>query len=390
MEFKLTEEQAFIAESAREFLAHVSNSDAIRAHMELPKGYDDQVWQQISQDMGWTAILVPEEFGGLGLGWVELSLVLEAMGQHLLCAPYLASSCMATTALLVGGNQEQKSLYLPLLASGEIKGTLAIAPPHGDFESGGMTVEYSPSGDDFIITGQSGFVLNGHGAQLVIVAARRAGSSDSKDVSLFLVPSETPGLTIKPRPTLDQTRPLADIEWDQVKVQRKNLLGQEVQTFQDLEVILSLAAIGVAAEQLGGCQEVLDQSVTYSMERQQFGKPIAGFQAIKHKAADMMLRAEASRSAVYYASCIADDFMTQQISDASELKEAASIAKSYCSEAFFHNASEALQIHGGVGFTWEYDIHLYLKRARSMSSFLGDPDYHREKIASRLLEESTI
>ena len=173
-------------------------------------------------------------------------------------------------------------------------------------------------------------------------------------------------------------------------MQRKNLLGQEVQTFQDLEVILSLAAIGVAAEQLGGCQEVLDQSVTYSMERQQFGKPIAGFQAIKHKAADMMLRAEASRSAVYYASCIADDFMTQQISDASELKEAASIAKSYCSEAFFHNASEALQIHGGVGFTWEYDIHLYLKRARSMSSFLGDPDYHREKIASRLLEESTI
>ncbi|WP_372749971.1 acyl-CoA dehydrogenase family protein, partial [Litorivivens sp.] len=211
------------------------------------------------------------------------------------------------------------------------------------------------------------------------------GSSGEEGVSLFAVPADSAGLARSNLPLLDQTRKMANLTFEKVKVSAANLLGQAGEAWPVLDKALDLATIALAAEQMGGSQQLLDSTVEYTKERVQFNRPIASFQSIKHKAADMMLRVEAARSAVYYAACVADEVL-QNGPLAGELREAASIAKAYCSDAYFKNAGEALQMHGGVGFTWEYDVHLYFKRAKGSEHMLGNAAYHRERVASVILD----
>jgi len=217
-------------------------------------------------------------------------------------------------------------------------------------------------------------VLDGHTADRLIVAARSPGSTGADGVSLLLVPGDATGLTRARRPTLDQTRRLARIRLDGVRVPESALLGDEGAAAPALARTLDLAAIALAAEQVGGAQRCLDMSVAYAKERVQFGRPIGSFQAIKHKCADMMVQVESARSAVYFAACVAAE-------ESAEVAESASLAKAYCSDAYFECAAQAIQIHGGVGFTWEYDVHLHFKRAKASETFLGDPTWHRERIA---------
>lgn len=384
MEFAFSDEQEMIRASAEAFLADVSDSAAVRAAMASEAGHDPALWQRLCSEMVWPAIHIPEQYGGLGLGFVELAILLEQMGRRLLCSPFFASACLATPALLLGGSEAQKARWLPQLAEGSLTATLAYA---ADNRQGLDAVQASAraEGEGFVLDGVLRQVIDGHSADLLIVAARGA-----QGISLFAVEAATPGISRRLKPTLDQTRKLAEVQLEQVYVGADALLGGVGQGGPLLERVLQLACAALAAEQTGGAQQSLDLTLAYIQERQQFGRPIASFQAIKHRAADMMLEVECARSAAYYAACAAQEALDAQGDPAvaAELPLAAALAKARCSEAFFHCAAESIQLHGGVGFTWEYDPHLYFKRARASEAFLGAPSWHRERIATALLGES--
>lgn len=383
MEFAFSDEQDMIRTSAEGFLAEISDSAAVRAAMASDLGHNPAVWRRLSEEMVWPAIHIPEQYGGLGLGFVELAILLEQMGRRLFCSPFFASACLATPALLLAGNEAQKVRWLPQLAAGSLTATLAYA---SDNRWGVDAVQATAraEGEGFVLDGVLRHVVDGHSAGLLIVAAR-----GEQGISLFAVDAATPGVTRSLKPTLDQTRKLAEVTLAQVYLGPDALLGEAGQGAALLQTVLQLACVSLAAEQTGGAQQALDLTLAYTAERQQFGRAIAGFQAIKHRAADMMLEVECARSAAYYAACVAEEalFGGGDQAVAGELPLAAALAKARCSEAFFHCAAESIQLHGGVGFTWEYDPHLYFKRARASEAFLGSPSWHRERIAAALLGE---
>jgi alkylation response protein AidB-like acyl-CoA dehydrogenase len=384
MEFAFTEEQQMIRDTAESFLADVSTSEAVRQAMATEQGYDEAIWQRICTELYFQAITIPEEYGGMGLGYVELVAVLEQMGRYLLCSPFFSTVCLATNALLVAANDEQKAEYLPQILEG-MTATLAYTGNSGKWDAESVEATFKKTGDSYQLNGTLRYVPDGHTASMLIIAARSEGSRGEEGVSLFLVPADTAGIKRNYLPTMDQTKKQAEIILNEVLVPAANLLGEEGQAWPQLNKVINLAAVAVAAEQMGGSQQILDLTVAYTKERYQFNRPIASFQAVKHKAADMMLKAEVARSAVYYAGCVAEEAL-QGGPLADELEEAASIAKSYCSDSYFQNAGDAIQLYGGVGFTWEYDVHLYFKRAKSSELFLGNGAYHREKVAGLLLD----
>jgi alkylation response protein AidB-like acyl-CoA dehydrogenase len=375
--FAFTEEQEELRSTARAFLADHSASEQVRRAMESELGYDPELWKRIAIELGWPAVAIPEAYGGLGLGAVELTALMEEMGRVLLCAPFFSSVCLAGNALLSAGSEEQKREFLPAIAEGHTLAALAWTGPSGAPGAAGIAATARRQGDEFVLDGVWRFVLDGLGADLLVVAARREGSSGDEGVSLFAVPSDTPGVERRALPTMDSTRRLSELTLRDVRVPASALMGEEGEGGRPLARALDGAVVALAAEQVGGAQTCLDLSVAYAKERVQFGRAIGSFQAIKHKCADMMVAVEAARSASYYAACVAAD-------DAENLPVAASLAKAACSDAYFRCAAECVQIHGGVGFTWEYDVHLYFKRARSTEVFLGDPAYHRERVARHI------
>lgn len=384
MEFSFTEEQQMIRDTAAAFLAEVSTSSAVRAAMVTEAGYDPALWRRLCDEMYWPAMHIPEEYGGLGLGYVELVAVLEQMGRYLLCAPFFSTVCLAANALIVAGTDAQKACHLPQIAAGTTA-TLAWTGAGGRWDADGVELACRQEGDGFVLDGVCRYVPDGHTAELLVVAAREPGSKGEAGVSLFVLPGETPGLERQKLPTMDQTRTQAQLVFDGVRLPREALMGECGGGWAQLARIIDLATVAVAADQVGVAQQSLDSTVAYLQERVQFGRVIASYQAVKHKAADMMLKAEAARSAGYYAACIADEALAGGALGAG-LPEAASIAKAYCSEAAFFNAGCGIQLHGGVGFTAEYDIQLYFKRAKSTETFLGNSAWHRERLAALLLD----
>ena len=377
MDFAFTEEQQELRASARAFLADHSSSEQIRSAMESKLGYDEQVWKQIGAELGWAAVHIPEEYDGLGLSYVELVALLETMGEQLLCSPFFSSVCLGANALLCCGSEEQKRQLLPDIAAGQTRATLAVTESKGDWDLGSIAATAKREGEDFVLSGQKRFVMDGHSADLLMIAARAPGSSGHDGISLFAVPGDRQGLARRRLPTMDQTRRLAALEFQELRIPKSKLLGVEGEAGAGLQKALQLASVALAAEQVGGAQRCLDMSVEYAKEREQFGRPIGSFQAIKHKCADMMVAVETARSAAYYAACVAAE-------DSEELAVNAALAQATASDSYFRCAADALQIHGGVGMTWEYDVHLYLKRAKSSESFLGNADYHRELVAQRI------
>ncbi len=388
MEFAFSDEQEMIRESAEGFLADVSDCAAVRAAMVTEQGYDSDLWQRLCSEMYWPAIHIPEAYGGLGLGFVELAILLEQMGRRLLCSPFFATACMATPALLLAASDEQKSRWLPAIAEGSITATLGFTNGKG-YDAEDVQAAVIAEGDGFVLNGTLNHVIDGHSADVLIIAARTPGSTGETGISLFAVDAATAGIERQWLPTMDQTRRLARIQLNGLYLGSDALLGDFGAGWPHLQRVLQLTCIALAAEQTGGAQQVLDLSVAYMQERQQFGRPIASFQALKHRAADMMLQVECARSATYYAACVAQEVLDPQGDDqvASELELASALVKAQCSETYFHCAAESIQLHGGVGFTWEYDPHLYFKRARASESFLGAPAWHRERIASVILGE---
>ena len=377
MNLAFDEAQEELRSQARAFLAEHSGSEAVRRAMASELGFDPGLWKQISAELGWTALLVPEAYGGLGLGVVELVALAEVMGEALLCAPFFSSVCLGAQALLVAGSEAQRREHLPPIAEGEALATVAALEPNGRFDASGIEALARRAGGEFVLSGTKRYVVDGQSADLLVVPARREGSAGADGVSLFLVPGRAAGVERRALPTQDQTRRLAEVSLRDVRVPAGSLLGEEGRGWPALEKTLDLAAIALAAEQVGGAQRCLDLSVAYAKQRVQFGRPIGSFQAIQHKCADMMVAVEAARSGVYWAACVAAEGQ-------GDLAVAASLARCTASEAFFRCAAESIQIHGGVGFTWEYDLHLYFKRARASESLLGDPAFHRERVARHL------
>lgn len=384
MDFRFTEEQEMIRATAEAFLAEASNSAAVRQAMVTEQGHDPALWQKICSEMCWQAMHIPEAYGGLGLGYVELVATLEQMGRYLFCSPFYSSVCLAANALLVAGSEEQKTEYLSQLAAGTT-GTLAYAGSSGRWDADAVEAVCVADGDGYRVSGSYRYVPDGHTAQLLVIAAREQGSDGAEGISLFVLPATTAGISRQWLPTMDQTRRQAQLVFDNVHVPATALLGEAGGGWSMLAKIIDLATVAIAADQLGGAQQSLDSTVDYLKERVQFGRVIASYQAVKHKTADMMVKVEASRSAVYYAACIADEALAGGPLGR-ELAEAASIAKAYCSDTYFFNAGCGIQLHGGVGFTAEYDIQLYFKRAKSTEIFLGNGAYHRERIARGLLD----
>ena len=369
MNFAFSDEQEELRTGVRRFLAEKSPETEVRRLMETTEGYDPAVWSQMADQLGLQSLTIPEEFGGSGFSYVELVVVLEEMGAALLCAPFFSTVALAANALLTSGDDEAKKSYLPGIASGETIATLAITEDNGKWDFSGIELAAEKSGNGFVLNGHKMFVIDGHIANLIVVAART-----SAGVSLFAVDGDAAGLTRTSLPTMDQTRKQARLEFSGTPA---TLIGVDGGAEAGLSKTLDLAAVALAAEQVGGAQHVLDASVEYAKTRIQFGRPIGSFQAIKHKCADMLLEVESAKSAAYYAAWAAAE-------DSDELPVVASLSKSYCSEAYFHSAAENIQIHGGIGFTWEHPAHLYFKRAKSSELLLGDPAYHRELLAQRI------
>lgn len=388
MEFAFTEEQLMIRDTAASFLAEVSTSEAVRAAMATELGYDEALWRRICGEMYWQAINIPEEYGGMGLGYVELIAMLEQMGRYLLCSPFFSTVCLGANALLVAGSEAQKAEYLPRIVEGETA-TLAYTGSNGRWDANAVEGTWRRQGDQYVLNGSWRYVPDGHSASILVIAAREEGSVGEGGISLFVLPADTRGVSREWLPSMDQTRKQAQLVLDQVSLGAEALMAGEAQAWPHLQQIISLATVAVAADQVGGAQQSLDITLAYIKERVQFGRTIASYQAVKHKCADMMVKVEAGRSAIYYAACVANEAL-ENGPLASELNEAASVAKAWCSDAYFFNAGTGIQLHGGVGFTWEYDIQLYFKRAKSSETFLGNGAYHRESIAVSLLDGEEI
>jgi len=377
MEFSFSEDQDELRRAARRFLEVASSEERVRTAMETEQGYDSATWEQLSEELAWTALTIPEEYGGLGMSYLDLHPLMEEMGRALLCSPFFSTICLGANALLLGGSDTQKERHLPGIAAGETTVTLAYAGRNNQVDAENVEATYSRSGSGYTLRGKKSYVLDGHTADLLIVAARSEQSKGAEGVSLFLVPSDAEGVRRAWLPTMDQTRRLAAIELGDVAVPTDALLGEEGRGWELCQRTLDLARIALAAEQVGAAEMCLEMSVDYAKVRKQFGRPIGSFQAIKHKCADMLMMIESARSAAFYASALAAQ-------GDSDLEEAASSAKAFCSDTFFHCAAENIQIHGGIGFTWEHPAHMYFKRAKATEVLFGDPSSHRERVATRM------
>ncbi len=368
MNFAFSEEQEEFRRSIRRFLEDKSSTSEVRRLMETDEGFDPAVWDQMAGQLGLTAVTIPEEFGGLGFGQVELGIVFEEMGRVLLCAPYFSTVALCVNLLLASDDDQVCSSILPLVASGKARLALAAGESESDWSNDSISTIAS-GGADLLLSGTKPFVIDGLTATHLLVLAQ-----DGDGVSLFIVNGSEPSLTKKPLLSLDLTRKLAVIRFDKTPGQRVGDIGLGIAYF---EKMLPKALISLASEQVGGAQRVLEMAVEYAKERIQFQRPIGSFQAIKHKCADMLVDIESAKSAAYYAAWAAQN-------EPSELPLVAFLAKAFCSEAYFSAASENIQIHGGIGFTWEHDAHLYFKRAKSSELMFGSPAHFREKLAQAM------
>jgi len=367
MDFTLTDEHKELKSTVRRFLDAKSNEQAVRATMETERGYDPEVWRQMAEQ-GLQGLIVPERHGGVGYGHVELMVVMEEMGAALLCAPYLASAVFATTLLLECGDDAAKDALLPGMASGETIATVAYVEGERGWDPADVSLTATQSGGTWTLSGTKRFVLDGHVADVLLVVARTP-----EGLGIFRVDASAAGVTRTAVPTLDLTRKLSDVTLADAPA----TLVSAGDATRGLERAIARTVAALAAEQVGGAQRCLDTSVEFARTRHQFGRPIGSFQAIKHRCADMLVHVEFARSAAYYASFAAAE-------GGEELPVAASIAKAYCSEAYFRAAADTIQIHGGMGFTWEHPAHLYFKRAKSTETLFGSPVSHRERLAEHI------
>jgi alkylation response protein AidB-like acyl-CoA dehydrogenase len=363
--FTFTPEQEELRASVRRFLADKSPSEQVRRLIESQEGYDPLIWKQMAGQLGLQGLAIPEELGGSGFTVVEQAIVFEEMGRALLCAPYFSTVALAGSLLSELGDPAASARWLPSVADGSLIATVAFLEEDGHWDAGRAATSATRTPDGWALDGVKAYVTDGCLASLLLVVART-----DEGPGVFAVEAGASGLTRAPVSALDLTRKLARVELAGTPAQRVGPPDAASALTRALDRAIAL----LTAEQAGAAQRCLDMAVDYAKLRVQFGRPIGSFQAIKHKCADMLLEVESAKSAARYAAWAAAE-------NPEELPIAASVAKAYCSEALFHVAAENIQVHGGIGFTWEHDAHLYFRRAKASELMLGDPAYHRSRIA---------
>ena len=368
MQFAFSEEQDQFRDIVRRFATERSPATEVRRLMATEDGFDPAIWRQLTGELGLAALQVPAEYGGAGFGMVELGIVMEEFGRALVCAPFFSSAVLATNLVLEAGGESDRSELLPGLADGSVRGTFALVEADGSWEPDSVQTTAELTDGRWQISGSKRFVIDGHTADFVLVAARA-----NDQLAVFRVAADAEGLTRRLSATMDPTRKLADLTFDAVKA---SPIGRLEGAGSAIERTLDIAAVALANEMVGGAQALLDSAVAYAKMRVQFGRTIGSFQAIKHKCADMLLDVESARSAAYCAAAA----LAEGDPEAPAL---ASLAKAAASETYLQCAIDTIQIHGGIGFTWENDTHLWFKRAKSSEVLLGDPALHRERLMQR-------
>lgn len=382
MDFGFSEDQELLRRSAREFLEEECPVTYARQMMEDEKGYSPEKWHKMAE-LGWLGLIFPEEYGGAGLDMVDLTVVMEEMGRVVLPGPFFPTVLLGGMAVLLGGSEEQKRRLLPEICKGSHKATLAWLEESGTWEPSGIGLTARREQNTYVLEGTKLFVHDAHNADWMVVAARTKPGDDTLGISLLIVEGGQPGIRTRVMKTMDQTRKLCEVMFDRVRVPANCLLGEEHGGWPLLERVADRAKVGLCAEMCGGMEKVLEMSVAYAKVREQFGRPIGSFQAIQHKCANMLVQVESSKSATYYAAwAVANNTADAHL--------AASMAKAYCSDAYRTVAGEGIQIHGGIGFTWEHDMHLYFKRAKGSEVTFGDATWNRELVAREVLDKPDL
>ena len=374
MDIGFTEEQELLRASARRFLENECPTAFVRHRMAEPAAMTDVFWQQLA-DQGWFGILFPEEAGGSGLGLVEMTVLMEEMGRAVMPGPFFSTVLLGGAAILEVGSQAQQQEWLPRIAAGSAKVSLAWTEPNARWDAAGIVATGRETAGGFVLSGTKLFVADAHLSDAVVVAMRtRDGSTMEDGVSLFLVPKDAAGFAVTLLPTIDETRKLCEVRLDNVAVPAASLLGEKHGGWPPLSRVRDRATVALCAEMCGGAQQVLDMTTAYAKIRLTFGKPIGSYQGVKHRAADMLVDVENAKSLTYYAAWAIDEGLA-------EAPLAVSMAKAYTSDAYRKVAGAGIQLHGGIGFTWEHDLQLYFKRAKASEVAFGDATWHRERVA---------
>ena len=375
MDIGFTEEQELLRDIARKFLDSECPTKFVREMMATDDAVTDQFWRQLA-DNGWLGITYPEDVGGSGLGLVDLVVLMEEIGRAVMPGPYPATVLLGGAAIAAAGSADQRREWLPRIAAGQVKATLAVTEPNPRWDAAGITAtarEGRWSG--LALSGTKMFVPDAHLADVLIVAARsRDGSTMEDGVSLFLVPKDMPGLSVRRLPSIDETRKLCEVTLANVAVPGSALLGELHGGWAPLQQVIDRAAVALSAEMCGAAQRVLEMTVEYAKLRVAFGKPIGSYQGVKHKCADMLVEIENAKSLTYYAAWAVDE-------GAADAPLAVSMAKAAASDAGRKVCAAGIQLHGGIGMTWEHDLQLYLKRAKADEVAFGDASWHRERVA---------
>ncbi len=368
MDFGISEEQEHLKTSAREFLTGECATTFVRKVMASDDGAAPDLYAQIAK-LGWNGLIVPEKFGGAGLGMLDMAVLLEEQGYAAMPGPFLFSSVLAASALKEFGTEELQKKWLPALAEGKAVGTIAIAEEDDGIEPRSISTRSGAHGGEIVVSGRKMFVPYANVADFIIIATRFGDAPD--DVTFFAVDSSADGVEIKLLKGLDLTRRVCSVGPKDVRVKSSAELKGGSTAYRR---IIDIASVAVAADSLGGTERALEMAVDYSKVREQFGKPIGSFQALKHAASEIVSELEPARSLLWYAAYALD-------ADPKAAPRAAAMAKARLSEVYSRAADRAVLMHGGIGFTWEHDIHLWFKRSRFDESYFGSPPFHRERVA---------
>jgi len=374
MDIGFTEEQELLRETARKFLEAECDSRFVRERMATAEAVTESFWRRLA-GQGWLGIIYPEEDGGSGLGLIDLVVLMEEMGRRVMPGPFFSTVLLGGAAIAETGSPAQRRQWLPRIAAGEIKASLAWTEPTLRWDAAGIALPAREAGGGFVLSGSKLFVGDAHLSDILVVAARtRDGSTMEDGISLFLIPSDAAGLAVTLMPTIDETRKLCEVRLDNVVLPAAALLGDMHRGWAPLSRVAERATVALCAEMCGGAQQVLDMTVDYAKLRVAFGKPIGSYQGVKHQAADMLVALENAKSLTYYAAWAVD-----QGEDEAAL--AVAMAKAAASDMVRRVAGTGIQLHGGIGMTWEHDLQLYFKRAKASEVAFGDASWHRERVA---------
>lgn len=377
MDFDFNQDQVALRELAREFLSEQCTPAHVRAMMDDETGYDDRMYRQMAE-MSLLGLTIPERFGGSEMGMVEQAIVLEELGRVAYPGPFVASAVLATSALMASGDEAAMARYLPGIATGELTMSFAFLEDTVSWGPEAVAMVAAPDGDGYRLDGVKRFVPFGHAVDVILVVARIEPGSGPEGISLFAVPRESAGLTVTPQVMFDLNAKTSELRFDGVRLPAAALVGTAGGAWATVETTLRRAAVAACAEMLGAARTSLEMTVDYAKVRKQFGQPIGSFQAVKHTCAEMLEAAENAHSATYYAAWALD-------ADAPDAALATSIAKTTVNQAARKVCGDAIQVHGGIGFTWEYDLHLYFKHAKHLEPLYGDADFHRERVLQEVL-----